>query len=540
MIFRSPSLQKPIEGGSIAQGNDPGPRLAELIGALSLATDLGSGQPMERALRRCLLAVRLGEALGLRDDELRTTYYVALLQYVGCTTEAHELAAVWGDEVAAGAWFASVGAGEPVEVFAAMFRHLGSGESPLRRARMLATALANMPRQKEVPAAHCEVAQRLAERLGMGPDVQSALGQVYERWDGKGPPRGLKGDTVALPVRVVKLAQDAETFHRLGGVEVAVTVARRRAGAAHDPGLVERFCREAPRLFDRLEAETSWEAVLDAEPGARRRMSETEFDVALRAMADFADLKSPYLTGHSSGVAALAAEAARGCRLPETDTRTVWRAGLLHDLGRVGVSAGLWGKTGPLTESERERVRLHPYYTERVLARPEALAHLGALAGLHHERLDGSGYHRGAAAASLSFVARLLAAADVYHALTEPRPHRPALPPEAAAEALRGEARAGRIDGEAAQAVLAAAGHRARPARREWPAGLTDREVDVLRLVARGLSNREMAARLTISKETVNNHVRHIYDKIDVSTRAAATLFAMRHDLLGGPAPARE
>lgn len=278
----------------VAQGERDGKtgvRPSELMAALSLATDLGSGQPMERALRRCLLAVHLGERVGLSQDELATVYYLALLQYIGCTTEADELASIWGDEVAAGAWFVSVGAGQPAEVLAAMLRHLGAGEPPLYRATMLVTAFRNMPKQKEVAAAHCEVGQQLARRLGMGPEVQRCLGQVYERWDGKGVPGGLKGDAVALPVRLVRLAQDAETFHRLGGAEAAVAMARRRAGAAHDPRLVERFCQEASHLFHRLQEEPTWEAVLHIEPGAPRDLSETELDLALRAMADFADLK---------------------------------------------------------------------------------------------------------------------------------------------------------------------------------------------------------------------------------------------------------
>ena len=515
------------------QTRSRGIRLAEVIAALALATDLGSGQPMEHALRRCLLALHLGDLLGLSEDELRTVYYVALLQYVGCTAEAHLPAAVFGDEIASGAWYSGIASAQPPAVLAAMVRHVGAGNPPLRRARLLATALTGMPRLKELPRAHCEVAQRLAERLGVGPAVQGALGQVYERWDGKGQPGGLRGEAVPLPVRVVRLAQDVETFHRLAGVDAAIAVVRQRAGAAHDPQVVERFCREASRLCGRLEEGPSWEAVLGAEPGARRYLSDTELDDAARAIADFTDLKSPYLAGHSRGVAALASEAARRCRLPEADAGAVWHAGLLHDLGRVGISAGLWGKPGPLTESEWERVRLHPYYTERILARSTPLAPLGAIAALHHERLDGSGYHRGALATSLSAAARILAAADVYHALTEPRPHRPACAPEGAAEELRREVRAGRLDGAAVQAVLAAAGHRVTPRRRAWPAGLSEREVEVLRLVARGLSNSRMAACLDVSTSTVHHHIQHIYDKIGVSTRAAATLFALQHDLLG-------
>lgn len=513
------------DGGAVVQHHRDGTevRLPELIAALSLATDLGSGQPMEHALRRCVLAVHLGELLGLSDDELRTVYYLALLQYVGCTADAHVLAAVFGDEVATGEWYASIASAQPPKVLAAMIRHIGEGNPPLRRAQRVATAFARLPTMKEVPAAHCEVGQRLADRLGLGLDVQRGLGQVYERWDGKGQPGGLRGEDVALPVRVVRLAQDAETWHRIGGVDAAVAVARERAGSAHDPRLVERLCQEASRLFSRLEGGPSWEAALAAEPGARRYLSETEFDAALGAIADFADLKSPYLAGHSTGVAALAIEAARRSRLSDADLVTVWRAGLLHDLGRVGISAGVWGKPGPLNESEWERVRLHPYYSERILARPEGLAQLGALAGLHHERLDGSGYHRGTPAASLSMAARLLQAADVYQALTEPRPHRPPRSPDEAADVLLQEAQARRLDGEAVSGVLAAAGHRVQHRRHIWPAGLSEREVEVLRLVARGRSDQQMAEHLWLSKSTVHHHVQHIYDKVGVSTRAAAT-----------------
>ena len=204
----------------------------------------------------------------------------------------------------------------------------------------------------------------------------------------------------------------------------------------------------------------------------------------------------------------------------------------MHDLGRTGVPNSIWDKPGPLTEAERERVRLHPYYTERALARPAALARLGVVAGAHHERLDGSGYHRGLGGSALPPTSRVLAAADAYHAMTEPRPHRPALEPSAAAEELRGEARAGRLDADAADAVLAAAGHRRTRRGRSSPGGLTPRELEVLVLLARGASNKEIARTLVIAEKTAANHVEHIYAKIDVSTRASAALYAMRHGLL--------
>jgi HD-GYP domain-containing protein (c-di-GMP phosphodiesterase class II) len=203
----------------------------------------------------------------------------------------------------------------------------------------------------------------------------------------------------------------------------------------------------------------------------------------------------------------------------------------VHGFGRLGVSNSIWDKRGPLGAGEWERVRIHPYFTERMLQQSPALAPLGQMAVQLRERLDGSGYPRGLPANAIGRPARILAAADVYQAMCEPRPHRDARAPADAAAQLRGEVRAGRLDGDAAEAVLSAAGHRVRR-RREGPAGLTAREVEVLRLLAQGLSNKEIAQRLVISPKTAGNHIEHIYAKIGTSSRATASLFAMQHGLL--------
>jgi HD-GYP domain-containing protein (c-di-GMP phosphodiesterase class II) len=333
-----------------------------------------------------------------------------------------------------------------------------------------------------------------------------------------------------------------EVFHRDGGIDAAVALARQRSGTQFDPAIVECFCDAADDLLAPLAEATSWEAVIDAQPGLGRTLSDPELDIALEAIADFADLKSPYTLGHSRGVADLAAEAGRRCGLADEELSELRRAGLVHDLGRLGVSNVIWDKRGPLTAVERERVRLHPYLTERILSASPALAPLGALAAQHHERLDGSGYPRGMKASMLSPQVRILAAADVYRAMLEPRPHREARTAAAAADELRTEARDGRLDGEAVDAVLRAAGHET-SRRPERPAGLTAREVEILRLLARGLLNKEIARQLEISPKTVGNHIEHIYAKIGVSSRAAAALFATEHGLLsfaegGGGRPA--
>lgn len=508
-------------------------RLSELIAALSLASDLAIGEPMEHALRRCLIAVRLGQALGLPEGELTTIYDLALLRSIGCTAEQHEISRRFGNEQPLAHRYARTDFGRPSEALGFVITAIGAGDPLPRRARRVADAMVSgkQPWQRLL-AAHCEVAQQIATRIGYGPNVIRALDHVFERWDGKGIPGTARGEAIALPARVVILASDMEVFHRDGGTDAALLVARQRRGTAYDPALVDGFCRVARDLLGGLDGTSVWEAALAAEPGSTRWLIADRLDAAAAAVAGFADLKSPYTIGHSSGVATLAEAAARACRLTPAEVCTLRRAALVHDLGRAALPSLIWEKRGPLSLGEWERVRLHPYYTERILSRSPTLARYGAIAALHHERLDGSGYHRGASASSLPAAARLLAAADVYHALTEDRPHRPAHSPAAAASIVQDEARRGRLDADAVAAVLAAAGHRTKPVRREWPAGLSDREVDVLRLLARGLPSRRIADHLAISEKTVGHHIAHIYDKLDVSTRAAATFFAMQHGLL--------
>lgn len=508
-------------------------RLAEVIAALSLATDLGMGQPMDHALRRCLLAVRLGESLGLSDRELTDVYYVALVCSVGCTLKLQEFASWFQDEITAASHAATLDPARRVDAALFLLHNVGQGDPPLRRTQKIVFALMSGQREAHQSSVVChEICKTFGGMLGFEPSIQNSLGQMHERWDGRGEPTRLKGEEKALAARIAHLAGDVETFHRIGGIEAAIAVVQERSGQAYDPRVAQRFCQEAPRLLAGVEAEPIWETVLAAEPAPQRWINEVQLETIARAMAHFADVKSSYTISHSTGVAALVETAARSLGLSETAVIALRRAALLHDLGRIGVPVGIWNKPGPLTQAEWERVRLHPYLTERVLVRSSALGPLAAVAGLHHERLDGSGYYRGVAGPQISTAARILAAADFFHTKLEPRPHRPALTPEAAGDSMRHEVQAGRLDREVANAVLSAAGQPERRLLVGLPAGLTDREVEVLRLMARGCSNREMARTLYLSPKTVGHHIQHIYNKIGVSTRVAATLFAMRHDLL--------
>jgi len=464
-------------------------RLAELVAALSLGVDLGFGQPMEHVLRQCLIALRLAEGIGLDEQARADVYYTALLINVGCHTDAHEQAKWFGDDIAlkSGKYdheFRSLRAA------AAGMRLLGSGNPPLHRFRLgLEFALSGHREMDDMVAHHADMARALAEQLELPDAVLEALGGAYEQWDGRGWPGELKGADVPVAARLAQLAEFVEVAHRVGGVEAAKTLTQERGGKQFDPALAELIRGEADMILSGLDSVATWDAVIEAEPALAVVLSAERFDAALR------------------------------------------RAGLVHDFGRLGVSNSIWDKPGPLGAGEWERVRMHPYLTDRMLHQSAALAPLGAIAVQHRERLDGSGYPRGLSGAAISRPARILGAADAYQAMREPRPHRPARSSDEAAAELRADVKAGRLDGEVVEAVLGAAGHRV-SRRREGPAGLTPREVEVLRLLARGLSNKEIAECLVISPKTVANHVEHIYSKIEASTRATASLFAMRHGLL--------
>jgi len=514
-------------------------RLAELVALLSLGTDLGLGQPMEHMIRACLIALRMGERLGLTEPERGVVYYSGLLAWVGCHTDAYEQAKWFGDDTTLKRdvhYYYDMGRVGPAISF--VLRHVGGPGRPLATRTRVGIAFMGdgLRTMKALAENHYRATDELAERLGLGADVRESLRQTYERWDGKGA-YGMKGEEIALSSRLINLADVVEVFGRTGGVDAAIMVARERSGTQFDPELVDAFCEQAPMVLTELDQTPSWEAVIAAEPALGRGIAGEELELALEAIGEFAELKSPWIMGHVHAVRSLVTEAATSFGLPNDDLTELRKAACVYDLGRLGVPNTVWDKPGPLTRSELERVRTHPYLSERMLAFVPSLEALGRIAVQHHERLDGSGYPRGLSGDQIATTARLLAAADAYQALCEPRPHRPAQTAQDAAGELRREVTAGRLDGEAVDGVLRAAGHRV-GRRREWPTGLTTREVEVLRLLARGLSNKQIAEQLVISPKTAGSHVEHIYRKIDASNRAQASLFAMRHGLMRDtPAP---
>jgi HD-GYP domain-containing protein (c-di-GMP phosphodiesterase class II) len=507
-------------------------RLAELLAGLSLLADAGMGLEPGEAARATLVALEL--AATVDAEEAGDVYYTTLLQHIGCTAYAHEAAAMLGgDEIAVKRAAVHTDFGDPRAIARVYLPQLAPAAGALTRLRVAGTAVAGARKIVDgYSRANCEVAARTAARVGLGPGVAAGLLDVYEHWDGRGGPRRLRGEAIAQPARIAQVAATAVLFHRAGGAQAAVEAVRRRAGGALDPRVAEAVRREAHRILGVLKVTDPLEAVVAAEPAPAVLASEPGLDAVCRAFGEAIDLKTPLHHGHATGVAALAAAAGERAGLGAAEVARLRRAALVHDVGRAAIPNGIWERPGPLTWSDQERVRLHAYHSERVLARAGPLASVAALAGMHHERLDGSGYHRQATAAAIPLAARVLAAADVFQAMTQARAHRPARSADEAGELLVAEGRAGRLDPDAAHAVLDAAGRRPARIRRERPAGLTERQVQVLRLVAEGLSNPKIAERLVISRRTAERHVQDVYARIGVSSRAGAALFAMEHDLL--------
>lgn len=506
-------------------------RLVDLLSGLSRAADLGFGLPVGTGVRAAVVATRLADSQGLPRDEVRTCLYAALLHHVGCVGYAHETARLFGDELAANRAAARTDHASPSDMLTTFLPTLTAGRPAFDRARLVATALVLGGRWGDAfTNSACEVARGAAGALGLPPQVQSALFHAYDMWQGGSGPSGASGDDIPLAARVARTAAVAVLFDSLAGPEEAARQVRRRAGGMLDPALASVLADHAGAWLGDPAAEPRAD-LLTLEPAPT--LTTPDARGPAEVFGDLADLKSPYLAGHSRGVAALASSAAPALGLDPLRTEV---AGRLLDIGRVAVSSAVWDKPGPLAPDEWEQVRLHPYWSERILSGSAELSALAGTVGRHHERLDGTGYHRGCSGDQIEMSARLLAAADSYRAMLEPRPHRPPYSPEDAGRRLRSAVEAGALDGDAVAAVLVAAGHPAAH-RRSAPAGLSEREVEVLRLLARGHSNPDIARRLVISRRTAEHHVQHVYAKVGVSSRAAATLFAVRHGLLGPAGP---
>ncbi|MGE2832379.1 HD domain-containing phosphohydrolase [Mycobacterium sp. SMC-4] len=511
--------------------NAAGPTRAELLAALSVAVDLGLGQPAEHMLRSALIGTRIADRLGLTPAQRDCVYYTALVMWIGCHADSHEYAGWFGDDIAVRRDSYTVDwAGLPYYRF--ILANIGRGQAITRRMLTVASLLAGArTRLIQLIHSHCASASLLAERMGLNADVQQALGFTFERFDGGGLPHGAAGDDLPIAIRVAQLSDMVEVHHRTLGITGAVAMVKARRGGQFDPAVADVFLDGAEQILAGPAVGDSWRAALHEAPDRHDHLADAELDGMLQALGEFVDLKCPFTLGHSGAVADLAAAAAAAAGLDDTGATMLRRAGYVHDLGRIGVSNKVWSKASGLTPGEFEHVRLHPYLTVRILSRITGLAEVAVLAGNHHECVDGSGYPRGVAGPALRMPDRILAAAVSCQAALEPRPYRPAMSADDAERRLTERVRAGELDAAAVNAVLHAAGWPTKPGPAR-PDGLTPREIEVLRLVARGASNKEIAAALVISEKTARNHVERTYTKIGASNRIGASMYVLQNGLV--------
>jgi HD-GYP domain-containing protein (c-di-GMP phosphodiesterase class II) len=501
-------------------------RLAEPLAALSLASDLARGHSQDEALRATTVAVTVARAMQLTAAQLDTVYYGTLLRDVGCTATSQQYVDTYNASditVRQRGDYIDVASTREAMRFLMSLGDEVSG--PQRVTHFLGVLRRARTAYPEAARADCEVGAALVRQFGLSVAVADAVMHAFERWDGKGAPNGIRGDAIPIAARIASAAYTAVMVAELDLTLARETLAT-RSGTSLDPEVVACLLGEFDVVGSVLGGD-AWVEALAVEPEPVRRVHDDELTPIARGYGHVADLKSPFLQGHSDGVAQVVGAAAALAGFSAPDALTLTRAGYLHDIGRVGIDTRIWSKPAALTLTEWEQVRLHTSHTERILRRAPCLQPLAVIAAAHHERPDGSGYHRAIKAPELSRGAQLLIAADVFHASMEDRPHRPQRTIAEAASTVRGLG----IDAAAVRVVLEVHG-KTPPRREEHAAGLSDREVEVLRLLARGLTKREVGSSLHVSPATVHTHTMHIYDKIGARSRAALALFGMEHGLL--------
>jgi HD-GYP domain-containing protein (c-di-GMP phosphodiesterase class II) len=519
-------------------------RTVDLLGAFSLASDLAMGLPAEHGARSCYIGMHIAQEMELPLEQRADLYYAELLKDAGCTTWTSQLADSWlADELAAKVdlqFFRNNR--NPVDIASWLFKYVATGASLRTRATHIVDFLANgRGEMKEGFEATCQVASRIAQRLNMPRAVQDALIHVFEQWDGHGMPYGIEREAIPVISRIVLVTSFLEVFHRVEGRDATEQVALARRDKAFDPEVVDAFLSVAQNetFWTGLERDKVWDSVLSMEPEQSRNRyigEENLKDVAL-AMADYADLKSPFLAGRSRRVADLSEGIALRMGLSESQVATTYQAALVHNIGIVAVPSFVLNRPQEShTEAEREQLRLHPYHSERVLSRVPALEPIIPIVAAHHERMDGRGYYRGLRGSEIPIGAQIIAVADRFDELTHDTPEGSGREEDQTIDLMRTEV-GGRLSHDAFQALVdelsgADPSHRHRTRQQDWPAGLTDREVEVLRLIAKGLNRRQTATALFIAEGTVRSHLEHIYSKIGVSSRSAATLFAVENYLL--------
>jgi HD-GYP domain-containing protein (c-di-GMP phosphodiesterase class II) len=439
---------------------EPMVSLSQVLSALSHALDLTEGQPLGHTIRACVIGMRIAESLKLSADERSALYYALLLKDTGCSSNATRMAAIFGSDdrcvkqrMRVADWHAKM------KLALTTAAAVGHGKSVIARVRHFFAVARSEKLTTELIGLRCERGATIAERLGFPQASADAIRSLDEHWCGLGHAQGLSGESIPLLARICSIAQTVDVFHTTYGLDGALRVIQRRSGTWFDPALVKIVSswRRDVTWWRGLKTEHVNEVVVSLEPADRVVMADADrLDTVALAFADIIDAKSPYTYNHSMRVAAGARFVAEQLGMDAEAQRRTYRMGLLHDIGKLGVSSQTLNKTGPLTVAERAEIEQHPRYSYSILSRVAAFQSFAWTASLHHERLDGTGYPWRLPAEQLDDAARLLAVADVYDALVSDRPYRAGLPHDTAVDVLWSEAGT-RLSREAVQAIA------------EWP-----------------------------------------------------------------------
>lgn len=405
--------------------------LSEVLSALSYALDLTDGQPAGHTIRSCLVGMRLGHEVGLGAAEKSALYYALLLKDAGCSSNAARLCELYGaDDRVVKPRIRMLDLERPKEVAWGVVRLVAPGRPLLERLRRAGSLVRGGSVTGELVKLRCERGADIARRLGFPEETSLAIRHLDEHWSGRGHPDSLAGRDIPLLARIVAIAQAVEVFHHRDGPRGAIRMVQRRAGRSFDPDLaaVVAGWRRDYYFWDRLtHSDLAAEVVREEPASMARSVSDEGLDTIARAFGEIIDAKSPYTLTHSQNVASLSLAIARELRLDQYAERRVYRAALLHDIGKLGVSNAILDKPGVLDPRERGVVERHPFYTWEILSRVPAFRDFAWPAALHHERLDGSGYPWRLSGNRIDITARILGVADVYEALSADRPYRPGM-----------------------------------------------------------------------------------------------------------------
>lgn len=419
--------------------------LSDVVASLSHALDLTEGQPQGHSIRACLIGMHVGREIGLGSDALSELYYALLLKDAGCSANAAPVAAAFGsDDHSVKRALKTTNWSSPLSAATYIARQAARGGTTWQKLRhVIGMARGGGEQARDFMRIRCERGAGIVRELGFPDATAAAIRALDEHWDGKGHPEGLRAEEIPLLARICGIAQTTEVFLQSAGVDATVEMLLDRRGSWFDPRLVDVLLDEASNLpfWRQVAAAQRPSALAGQEPAELVHWVEShDLDRVAGAFADIIDAKTPYTYRHSKGVAEIGSHLARRLGCSPAEVERVHRAGLLHDIGKLGISNRILDKPGALTEAEFAEVRLHPRYSMEILGHVAAFAELAPAAAYHHERIDGTGYPWGLKGEQLDLLSRIVAVADVYEALTADRPYRAGMPPREAMAVVRADA----------------------------------------------------------------------------------------------------